>query len=86
MNTRRNATRRHEKEIANAGTPPHGDQVPLYEEDGNDDQALVNPLPLMNEKIRVSLFQMYQAISTQAQDATTQAQAMTSQSNREVVP
>ena len=45
MNTRRNAARRLEEEIANAGVPPCGDQVPPLENDVNDDQALVNPPP-----------------------------------------
>ena len=76
MNTRRNASQILEKEIANAGVPPHGDQVPPLEEDVNDDQAMVNPPPLMDENIRASFFQMAQDITTQTQVATTQAQSM----------
>ena len=58
MNTRRNVARRLEEEIANAGVPPHGDQVPPLEEDVNDDQAPVNPYPLTDENIKDALFQM----------------------------
>ena len=36
---RRNATWRHEEEIANEGDLPHDEQVPLLEEDGNVEQA-----------------------------------------------
>ncbi|TMW82940.1 hypothetical protein EJD97_003784 [Solanum chilense] len=55
MNTRRNATGRLDREIANAGVPPRDDQVPPIEEVANDYQTPVN-------------------------------QAITAQSNREVVP
>ena len=58
MNTRRNASQILEKEIANAGVPPHGDQVPPLEEDVNNDQAPVNPPPLTDENIRATLFQI----------------------------
>ena len=46
----------------------------------------MNPPCLTDEKIRVALFQISQAITIQEQAATTQAQSMTTQSNREVVP
>ena len=36
MNTRWNATRRVEEEIANAGVPPRGAEVPPLEKDVND--------------------------------------------------
>ena len=39
MNTQRNATQRLEEEVANAGAPPHDEQVPLLEENANVDQA-----------------------------------------------
>ena len=45
MNTRRNAARRLEEEIANAGVPPCGDQVPSLKEDANVDQARAIPQP-----------------------------------------
>ena len=86
MNTRRNAARRLEEEVANAGSPPHDEQVPPLEEDANAEQAPVNPPPLTDGDIRETLLHMSQAITTQAQDVTTQAQAMTAQANREVVP
>ena len=86
MNTWKNAARRLQEEIANAGAPSRGDQVPLLEADGNDDQAPVNPPPLMDGDIRYAFLQMSQAITTQAQSITTQAQSMTTQANREVVP
>ena len=82
MNTLRNAAQTLEDEIANAGAPPHGDQVPPLEKDVN---APVNPSPFTDDNIRASLFQMAQAITTQAQYATTQSQAMAVQANWEVV-
>ncbi|TMW94551.1 hypothetical protein EJD97_010104 [Solanum chilense] len=93
MNTWRKAARKHEEEIANMGTPPHGDQVPPLEEVVVDDQEVVvedqapaNPPPMTEAKIRDILAQMAQAITTQAQAATVQAQAMMAQANREVAP
>ena len=50
----------------------------------NDDQALVSPPPLTDENIRAALFQMDQAITTQSLAINTQAQDMTTQTNREV--
>ena len=58
MNTRRNVARRLEEEIAIAGSPPRGYQVPLLEEKSNFEEALVNPLPLTDGDIRVSLIQL----------------------------
>ena len=58
MNSRRNV------EIANVGVPLRCDKVPLFKEDVNDEQALGNPSPLMDENIRAALFQMDQAITT----------------------
>ena len=52
MNTRRNAARRLEEDISNAGVPPHGVYVLPLEEDVNDEQAPVNPHPLTDENIR----------------------------------
>ena len=86
MTTRRNAAGRLQEEISNAGVPPHGDQVPFIEKDINVDQAPVNPSPLIDDIIRANLFKMAQAITTQAQSATIQAQAMMAKANREVVP
>ena len=56
MNTRRNAAQRLEQKIANVGVPSYVYQDPTLNDDGNDDQAPVNPLTLTDENIRVSLF------------------------------
>ena len=81
MNTRRNATRRLKEEVANAGAPPHDEQVPLLEENANVDQAPTNPPPMMEAEMRAIIDQMDQAITTQAQ-----AYALTAQANRDVAP
>ena len=86
MNTQRNVAWRLEEEIANAGAPPRGDQVPPLEEGVNDDQTPVNPPPLMDDNIRSTLFQMAQAITTQAQAATAQAQSMMPKHIRRLYP
>ena len=86
MNTQRNASRRLEEEISNAGVPPRGEQVPPLEEDANVEQAPTNPPSFMDENIRTALLQMYQAITTQEQASTIQAQAMMVQANWEVMP
>ena len=86
MDILRNATQRLDEKISNAGNPPRGNQVPPLKEDVNNDQAPVNPSRFMDGYIRASLFQMAQAITTQAQVSTTKAQAMTAQANRKVVP
>ena len=49
MNTRRDATRRVEEEISNAGAPPYGDQVSLLEEDANMEHAPAHP-PTLTDK------------------------------------
>ena len=48
MNTWRNAARRLEEEISNAGAPLRGKLVPPLEEDANVDQAPVDP-PLLTD-------------------------------------
>ena len=53
MNTRRNAARRLEEEMSNAGVTRRGDQVPPLGEDVNDDQVAVNPPPFMDKNIRL---------------------------------
>ena len=85
INTRRNTARRLEEEVANAGAPPCGDQVPPLEENTNVDQALANPLPMTEAEMRGIVAQISQAITTQAQAATVQAQAMKAQANLEIV-
>ena len=62
MNTQRNAARRLEEEVANAGAPPCGDQVPPLEENANVDQAPANPLPMMEAEMRGIVAQMAQAL------------------------
>ena len=73
MNAWRNTTRILEEEIANAGAPSRGEQVPPLEEDVNVYQAPVNPPPLMDEDIRAPLIQLAKAATVQAQDMTSQA-------------
>ena len=68
MNTQRNAER-HKEEIANAGVPPRGEQVPPPEEDAKVDQAPVNRPPLTDENIRNVLIKMAQSITTQSAQA-----------------
>ena len=85
MNSRRNTARRLEEEVANAGAPPYGHQVPALEENANVDQAPANPLPT-EAGMRGIVAQMAQAITTQAQAVTVLAQAMITQANKEVSP
>ncbi|TMW94055.1 hypothetical protein EJD97_010796, partial [Solanum chilense] len=85
MNTLRTTAQSMDEEIVNVGTPPRGNQVPPLEENANDDQAPINPPPLMDGEIRDAFIQMAQAITTQAQAVTTQSQAITAQANPEVV-
>ena len=73
MNTRRNAAQRLEEEVANAGAPSHDDQVPQLEENANVDQASANPPPMTEAEIFSVLSQMAQAMITQAQASTVQA-------------
>ena len=68
------------------GVPPHDEQVPALEENTNVDQAPANHPPMMEAKMRDILAQMSQAMTTQAQSAMVQAQAMTSQANRDIAP
>ena len=86
INTRRNAARRLEEEIANVGAAPHGDQVPPLEEDANMENAMVNTPLLMDETIRTALLQMAQGITSQAKATMVQDQAMKAQSNHKIMP
>ena len=85
MKTRTNEALRLEEEITNAGVPLLGNQVPPLEKYVNDGKALINPPLLKDEDVMIDLFQMAQAITTQAQPVTTQAQSMTAQVYQEVV-
>ena len=84
MNTRRNVAQRFEEEIANAGVPPHDEQVPPLEEDANVEQAPANPSSMTEAEMRDILYQISQAMNTQAQSVTVQAQSMTAQANRDI--
>ena len=86
MSTWRNATWRLKVGIANAGAPPLRNQFPFFEEVFNDDQAPVNPPPLIDGYIRDDFLQMAPSITTQAQASTTQDQSMITQAYREVLP
>ena len=61
------------------GAHPLGNKVPHLEEGRNHDQPPVNPPPLTDDDIRDALIQFAQA-------STAQAQSMTTQAKREVVP
>ena len=43
MNTRKNAARRLEEEVANTGAPRHDEKVPPLEENANVEQAPTKP-------------------------------------------
>ena len=58
MNTQRNAARRLEEEVANAGVPPHDEQVPPLEEDANVEKAPANPPPMTEGEMKAILDQM----------------------------
>ena len=70
MNTQRNSAQRLQEEVANAGAPPHDEQVPPLDENSNVDQALANTPPMMEAEMRSILSQMAQSMTTQAQAAT----------------
>ena len=77
MSNPRNEDQTLDEEIANVGAPPRGNRVPPLKEEVNDDQAPVNPPPLIDSDIRSALLQMSQTITTQAHVVSTQAYAMT---------
>ena len=64
MNTRRNATRRLKEEVANAGAPPHDEQVLPLEENANVDQSAAKTQPMTEADMREILDQMSQTITT----------------------
>ena len=66
MNIWRTTAQRLDEEIANAGIPPRGNQVPPLEEVANDDKALVNHPPLIDGDIKAAYLQMAHAFTTQA--------------------
>ena len=67
------------EEIANAGATPQGNRNAPQVQAAANYQVLVKPLAITDGEVRETLFQIAQAI-------TTQAQAITAQANREVVP
>ena len=67
MNTRRTSSRTVGEEIENAESTPQGNQNAPYVQDATNDQLQVNPWAMKNSEVRVDLFQMAQAITTQAQ-------------------
>ena len=67
MNIQRNAARRLEAEVANAGVPPHDDQAPPLEENANVDQSPVKHPPMTEAEMRAMIDQMTQAMTTQEQ-------------------
>ena len=60
--------------------PPQGNQVPPQ------DQSLVIPPPMTDGEIRAAFINLSQAITSKANNVTSQVQVMTSQVNREVGP
>ena len=73
MNTQRNAARRLEEEVPNAGAPLHDQQVPPLEENANVDQAPAKPQLMTEVKMGAIIAQMDQSMTTQAQAVDTQA-------------
>ena len=64
-------------EVTIAEAPPCDEQVPPLEENANVDQTPTKAPSMMEADMRAILSQMSQAMTTQAQDATVQAQSMT---------
>ena len=58
MNIRRTDAWILDEDIANAGAPPRGNQVPPLEKVTNDDQALVNRPPMEDGDTRYAFLQM----------------------------
>ena len=79
MNTRRTVAIRVGEEIANAVTIPQENRNAAEVQATANDQVPVNPSAMIDGEVRAALFQMSQAI-------TTQAQALTAQANMEVAP
>ena len=71
MNTRRRTTTRVGEEIANARATPQSNRNSLEVQASANDQVLVNLLGMKDGEVRAALFQMAQAITTQAQSILT---------------
>ena len=77
MNTRRNAARKLVVDIADAGAPPHYDQVPPLHKNANVGQAPANPPTMIEAEMRAIHAQTVQSMTAQAQVVMVQEQAMT---------
>ena len=79
-------TQRLEEEVANAELLPNNEQVPPLEENVNGNQAPANPSPMTEAVMRSILAQIAQAINTESQATSVQAQFMTAKANRDIAP
>ena len=79
VNTRSTTAKKVGEEIANAGATLQGNQVHPQVQGAANDHVRVYPLAKTDREVKEPLFQMSQAITTQAENITAQA-------NREVVP
>ena len=79
MNTRRTDARRVGEYIVNAGATPQGNRIPPQVHTLAIEQLSINPPAITDCEVRAVFFRMVQAI-------TTQAQIITTQDNREIVP
>ena len=70
MNSLRTAARRLDEWTAITLVPHKGNHVPPLKKFAKDDKDPVNPTPFMDGKIRVTLIQMAQSITTQSQVIT----------------
>ena len=89
MNTRREAARRAEEEMANVAdhenqVPPQDNQLPPVKEVAMDDQVPVVPLLMTNRDIRVDFLSLAQDMTSQANVITSQVQSMKAQVKRDL--
>ena len=89
MTTRKAAAKKAEEGIANAGAhenqaPPKVNQVPQLEKVAMGCEVPVIPPPMMDGEIRADFLNLSQAMTSQANDVTSQVQAITALVNREV--
>ena len=71
MNRRRKSARRVGEEIANVGATLLGNRNSPQVQAAANDQVQVNPPAMTDGEVRAALFQMAQAITTQAQSILT---------------
>ncbi len=67
MDSRWNADRRLEEEVAYVGDLPHDEQVPPLEDNANVDQVLAYPPPMTEAEMTAIHVQMSKAMTTQSQ-------------------